>query len=89
MTSGSSRAGAGAGQFVSGAVTGIVIRYVRGHKGQAGVHGVLRLAREHRRPSELEDPTLSSSQDQVVALINAAARCWQIPSSHTVSGARC
>ena len=37
------------------------------------------MAREHRRPSELEDPTLSSSQNQVVALFDSAARVLADP----------
>jgi diguanylate cyclase (GGDEF)-like protein len=74
MTMGSSRAGSGAGRLVSGAVTGIVIRHVREHKGDAGVRRLLAGARDRRRPSELEDPTEGSSHEQVVALFESASR---------------
>ena len=70
MTRGSSRAGASAGRLVSGAVTGVIIRHVREHKGHAGVRRLLSGARERRGPAELEDPTQWSSTEQVVALFD-------------------
>jgi hypothetical protein len=58
---------------ISGAVTGVLVRYVRSVAGQYGVRRVLSRAREQRRPGTLEDPTTWSSPDQIVALIDAAA----------------
>jgi diguanylate cyclase (GGDEF)-like protein len=58
---------------ISGAVTGVLVRYVRSVAGQYGVRRVLSRAREQRRPGTLEDPTTWSSPDQIIALIDAAA----------------
>jgi diguanylate cyclase (GGDEF)-like protein len=73
MTSGRSRAVAGIGDEISGAVTGTILRYVRDRVGLSGVRKLLARADDKRRPTTLEDPSTWSSCDQVVELIDAAA----------------
>jgi hypothetical protein len=81
MTRRGSRAEPDARPDVSGAVTGVVVRYVRERKGQTGVRRVLEMAGEKRRPSTLEDPTTWSSYDRLVALVDSAARILRDPDS--------
>jgi diguanylate cyclase (GGDEF)-like protein len=79
MTRVSSRAAIGAGRDVSGAVTGVAIRYVRRRAGQTGVKRLLAWADDNRAPRSLEDPTSWSSLDQTVALFDSAARILHDP----------
>ncbi len=56
MTRGSSRAGVGAGRIVSGAVTGVVIRYVRERKRPGRGPAIARGGPEHRRAQRSRGP---------------------------------
>ncbi|HUY20812.1 MAG TPA: sensor domain-containing diguanylate cyclase [Acidimicrobiales bacterium] len=71
-TSGGPGLGA-ARQDVSGALTSVVVRYVRGRVGDEGVARMLELGGETRPAAVLEDPTSWSSHDEAVALLDAAA----------------
>ena len=59
-------------QDISGAVTSVVVRYVRNRTGEPGVQRMLELARETRPVAALEDPTSWSSHDEGIALFEAA-----------------
>jgi diguanylate cyclase (GGDEF)-like protein len=59
-------------QDISGAVTSVIVRYVRGRASEPGVHRMLELARETRPAAVLEDPTSWSSHDEAIALFDAA-----------------
>jgi len=61
-------------QDVSGALTSVVVRYVRNRAGAHGVEQMLLLAGEHRPVADLENPTSWSSHDELIALFDAAAR---------------
>jgi len=65
----------GAGpQDISGAVTSVIMRYVRGHAGEAGVASMLAAAGERRPATVLEDPRSWSTHDETVILMGAASR---------------
>jgi uncharacterized protein (TIGR02265 family) len=79
MTRETSRARIAAGEHVSGAVSGVVVRYVRRRIGKTGVRRLLEDAGESRRPRTLEDPTSWSSIDQIIALFDSAAGLFHDP----------
>lgn len=66
-------------QDVSGAVTSVIIRYIRAKGGEQGLARVLSAAGERRSPSILEEPTTWSSHDQVLALLRAAQAVLRDP----------
>ncbi len=59
-------------QDVSGAVTGVVVRYVRARTGEFGVGQMLAAAGDSRPAQVLEDPRSWSSHDEALKLIIAA-----------------
>lgn len=59
---------------VSGAITGVTLRYVRAHGGDAAVAEVLAAAGEQRPAAVLEDPSSWSSDVSTVALLGAAGQ---------------
>jgi diguanylate cyclase (GGDEF)-like protein len=63
----------GARQDISGALTNVIVRYVRARAGDDGVAEMLSMAHEARPVSALEDPTSWSSHDEAIALFDAAA----------------
>jgi diguanylate cyclase (GGDEF)-like protein len=65
---------AGQRQEISGALTGVVVRYVRKLAGDEGVARMLALAGEARTPGQLEDVTSWSSHEQAIALLEAAGQ---------------
>lgn len=75
----SSRAGWGAGGHVSGALTSVVIRYVRLHAGHTGVERLVAGAGDSRRPRTLENPSSWSTLDQTIALFDSTARVLHDP----------
>ena len=84
MTRASSRAGIARGSNisagdVSGALTGVVIRYVRQRVGNSGVKQLLDGAGDFRSIQTLENPTSWSSIDQTIALFDSAARILRDP----------
>ncbi|MFZ0664887.1 MAG: EAL domain-containing protein [Acidimicrobiales bacterium] len=74
MTSASSRARVGARRDFSGAVSGIVVRYVRAMRSPTAVLRMLDDAGDNRAPRTLEEPTCWSTYDEVVDLFGAAGR---------------
>ncbi len=64
----------GVRQDVSGAVTSVIVRYVRERAGNDGITRVLALSGVRRPVPELEDPTQWSSYGEVSALIGAAGQ---------------
>lgn len=74
MTTGSQRAGAGAASAISGAVTSVIIRYVRERRNKTGVYRLVAGAGERRSIHRLEDTAGHSSEAEVLALIGSAAR---------------
>lgn len=60
-------------QDVSGAVTGVIVRYVRARAGEFGVGQMLAAAGDSRSAQALEDPRSWSSHDEVVELLTAAS----------------
>jgi len=58
----SSRAGSGAGGYISGALTATLVRYVRVLAGETGVELLVTGARDPRKVRVLEDPTCWSSR---------------------------
>ncbi len=68
-------AGAGSGhQDISGALTAVLVRYVRQHSGDSGVLQMLAVAGSHRSAGELEDVTSWSSYEEAVSLLHAGAQ---------------
>lgn len=59
---------------ISGAVTAVLVRYVRSRTGSAGLEQLLALAGEGRPLQELENPASWSPHDAAVALFQAGAR---------------
>jgi len=59
---------------ISGAVTAVLVRYVRSRTGSAGLEQLMALAGEGRALEELEDPASWSPHDAAVALFQAGAR---------------
>ena len=77
---GRSRHGATGGrQDISGALTSVIVRYVRARQGDQAVAEVLALAHETRAPAVLEDPTSWSTHEEAVALFEAAAQITSDP----------
>ena len=71
---GSDAFGVGIRQDISGAMTSVILRYVRNRGGEPAVAEMLRLAGETRPAAVLEDPTSWSSHDEAIALFDAGAR---------------
>ncbi|MHB8263230.1 MAG: hypothetical protein ACYDGY_05720, partial [Acidimicrobiales bacterium] len=61
-------------QDVSGAVTSVIIRYVRNVCGNVGLTRMLQLANEYRPIEVIEDPITWSSYRETIALMSAAAQ---------------
>jgi len=61
-------------QDISGAVTSVILRYVRSRDGDDGVAKTLALAGEQRNASELEDPRSWSTHAEAIALLAAAGQ---------------
>ncbi len=59
---------------VSGAMTSVIVRYVRRIAGDLGVSRMMQLAGDLREPYMIEDPTSWSSHDQAIALFTAATQ---------------
>jgi diguanylate cyclase (GGDEF)-like protein len=59
---------------ISGVVTKVIVRFVRAKADDSGVARLLASAGERRPSAELEDPRSWSTNEQVVALLNAAAQ---------------
>jgi len=59
---------------VPGAVTGVLVRYVRTLAGDAGVRRMLALSGEFRSGAMLESPDTFSSHEQMVTLLHAGAQ---------------
>jgi len=72
-TTGRSPIGETARQDISGALTNVIVRYVRALAGDEGVGRMLDLAGEGRPVSALENPTSWSSHDEAIALFEAAS----------------
>ena len=72
-TTGRPPAGETARQDISGALTNVIVRYVRALVGDEGVQQMVDLAHEARPVSALEDPTSWSSHDEAIALFEAAS----------------
>src|SRR5271165_3842444 len=64
---------AAAPQDVSGAVTSVILRYLRAHGGEAAVAEALARAGEQRDAATLEDPRSWSTHDEAIALLTAAS----------------
>lgn len=61
-------------QDISGAVTGVIVRYVRSLFGDVGVVHMLSLAGDERDPRQLADPANWSTHQQAIGLLEAATR---------------
>ncbi len=72
-STGAGAAGSATRQDVSGAMTSVIVRYVRNRAGEGAVAEMLRIAGEVRPAEVLENPTSWSSHDETIALFNAAA----------------
>ncbi|MGP8060524.1 MAG: EAL domain-containing protein [Acidimicrobiales bacterium] len=72
-TAGATQVGAGP-QDISGAVTSVIVRYVRARAGETGVTQLLAASGEHRPVTLLEDPRSWSTHDQAVVLLHAASQ---------------
>lgn len=59
---------------VSGAMTSVIVRYVRRIAVDLGVSRMMQLAGDLREPYMIEDPTSWSSHDQAIALFTAATQ---------------
>jgi diguanylate cyclase (GGDEF)-like protein len=62
------------GAHISGSTTAVIVRWVRGQLGEAGVQRLLTEAAETRPVAQLEDLTEWSSYRQATALLEAAVR---------------
>ena len=71
----------------SGATTGLVVRHVRQHGGEAAVAAMLRLAGVSHTPDELEDESRWVSYRTRVALFEAAVEVLGDPEAPRVMGA--
>ena len=68
------RGGAPGSRDVPGAVTSVLVRYVRALAGDAGVLRMLALAGEFRSGAALEESDTFSTHEQMVTLFHAAAQ---------------
>src|SRR5271166_1241910 len=77
-TVGSTQVGAGP-QDISGAVTSVIVRYVRGRAGETGVARLLAASGEQRPVAVLEDPRSWSTHDEAIVLLSAASQVTDDP----------
>jgi len=66
-------------QDISGAVTSVIVRYVRSRVGQFGVAQMLTTAGEARPVEILEDPRSWSTHEEAIALLGAASQATGDP----------